>query len=182
MKNNASIGWLISGIAMILAGGGCGTWVFVFVLLGAIYAVVFPFAFGLPFDDLRLDHGQPLQAPGEVLQLESVPHTSINEQAVYTLSYGFEVDGGTVEDHARVLELDALSGASPGMALEVEYLPEDPQVSRPLGAKANPGGWAGIVGVPFLLLGLLGFVPVLLMLAVGGWLLRKALRISRMGK
>lgn len=169
-------GKLLTGGVLMLAGGGCGTWAAVFVMLGVIFTLVFPFAFGLPLDDLRLDRAEPLLADAEVVELVSVPHTSINEQAVYTLSYRFDADGELVEDHARVLEYDALSSASPGDALEVEYLADEPLVSRPVGAKANPGGWAGVVGLPFLLLGLLGLLPVALMLGGGLWLVFRALR------
>jgi hypothetical protein len=169
-------GKLLGGLAMLLAGGGCSTWVFVFLLLGCIYTVVFPIAFGLPFDDLRLDRADPVRADGEVLDLVAVPHTSIDEQSVYTLSYHFDVDGERVEDQSRVLEYDALSAASPGSPLEVEYLADAPTVSRPVGARANPGGWAGIIGLPFLLLGVLGLLPVVSVLVGGLWLVFRALR------
>lgn len=178
-QKKSGLGALIGGAALLLAGGGCGTWAAVMLLLGVIFAAVFPFAFGLPLDDLRLDRAATLQAPGEVSSLERVPSTTINEQAVYTLYYEFEVDGAATEDHCRVLELDALSQASPGAPLQVEYLPEDPSVSRPVDALSNPGGWAGVIGFPFILLGLVMLLAAAVVLALGGWLVRKAMKARR---
>ncbi len=167
---------LIGGLILLLTGGGCATWAFVFILLGVIYVVVFPIAFGMPFDDLRLDRGDPLRGSGEVVSLELVPSTSINGQSVYTLEYDFDAGGEPVHDDARVLGDHALAQAEPGDPLEIEYLGDDPSVSRPVGASANPGGWAGIVGFPFLLLGLLSVLPVALMLGFGIKLVVGALR------
>jgi len=175
-ERQSTSGKMFAGIGLVLVGGGCGTWTGVFVLLGVIFTVVFPLAFGLPFDDLRLDRGVTQQVDGEVLGLEWVPNTTINEQSVYTISYSFDAAGQPVQGDARVLEHDAVSNASAGSPLPVEYLEEDPAISRPVGSTANAGGWAGIVGLPFLLLGLLGCVPVALMLGLGIVLVLRAVR------
>jgi hypothetical protein len=178
-ERNPGIGSLVAGLFLLLAGGGCGTWVFVFGLLGLIFSLVFPLAFGTPMDDLRLDRGAPIEAPAEVLAVEIVPNTTVNNQAVYTLSYRFEAEGEAIEDQARVLEHDAVTQASPGESLAVEYLPEEPSVSRPVGSPANAGGWAGVIGYPFLLLAVLGAVPVGLIFLSGLWLTWRALRARR---
>jgi hypothetical protein len=174
-------GSIIGGATLLLCSSGCATWVFVLGLLGIIFTAVFPFAFGTPFDDLRLDRAELALADGEIEDLSLVPNTSINEQAVYTLRYRFDADGQPIVDEARVLEYDALSQASPGQALEVEYLPEDPTLSRPAGAKSNPGGWAGIIGLPMLGLALLGLLPLALILGLGVWLVRKGLMARAAG-
>ncbi len=174
-------GSIIGGAILLLGGSGCATWVFVLGLLGLIFSVVFPFAFGTPFEDWRMDRAEMTRADGEVVDLSIVPNTSINEQAVYTLSYRFDADGELIEDDARVLEYDALSRATPGGPLEVEYLAEEPSLSRPAGALSNPGGWAGIVGLPLLGVALLGLLPLAVLLGGGAWLVRRGLRAKARG-
>jgi hypothetical protein len=178
-ERDTGSGPLVGGVILLLAGGGCGTWVFVFGLLGLIFSLVFPLAFGTPFDDLRLDRGAPLETSAEVLAVEIVPNTTVNNQAVYTLSYRFEAEGEAIEDQARVLEHDAVTQASPGEALTVEFLPEEPSVSRPVGSPANAGGWGGVIGFPFLALAVLGALPVALIFLAGGWLVWRALKAPR---
>jgi hypothetical protein len=161
------LGRALAGVAALLVGGGCATWGGTFLLLGTIFVIVFPLVFGLPIDDLRLDRGEPFEVMARVYDVQLVPNTSIDGQAVYTVDYAFEAGEGEIYDQARVLGNDPVSRLEEGDELLVEVLPEDQLVSRPVGSPSWAGGWAGVIGLPFLALGLLVLLPALLLL-VGG--------------
>jgi hypothetical protein len=147
----------------------------IFGVLGLVFGIAFPAAFGTPWADMQLDRGSWM-ATGEVTAVSPNPALVVNSHPTVRIDYEFDASGATYVDHVLVVDVDPLAALQPGVWVDVDYLPDDPTVSRLHGAKAEVAGLAGAIGVGLaVVFGLSAVLPVL-MLAVGLLLLKIGLR------
>lgn len=153
--------------AIILAIGAMGLVASItFLILGLVFSTVFPAVFGLPFQDLDLNR-HALVCDGELTGVAPNPGLTVNGRPTVRLEYQYDVAGATRQGDIFVTDLDPLATLSAGSPVDVEYLPEEPDVSRILGSKRAIAGWAGFMGLGFGAFGLLFTGAQLLLLVLG---------------
>lgn len=169
---------LIVGIVTAVVGAtGLATGA-VFLLVGGVFGAVFPAVFGTPAHDMALDRrGAP--CAGELVAVETDTNLTVNNRPTVRLRYEYEPGGPTREGAILVKDTDPLAGLPVGSPLTVEFLPDDPGVSRIQGGKAEIAGWAGAFGIGFAGLGLLVTVGNILVLLVGAALIALGARKMR---
>jgi len=143
-----------------------------------VFSTVFPMVFGLPFQDLALDR-HALVCDGEVTAVSPNPSLTVNGRPTVHLDYRYDVAGAEWSGDMAVTDLDPLASLSPGAAVEVDYLPDDPDVSRIRGGRRAIAGWAGAFGMSFGAFGLLFTGAQLPLLALGVLLLWFGMRRRR---
>lgn len=160
---------LVVGIVTTVLGATGLLTAVVFLLVGGIFAVVFPLVFGTPVHDLQLNrHGVP--CTGELVAVETDTSMTVNNRPTVRLRYEYEPGGPTREGDILVVDTDPLAALPVGAPLTVEFLPEDPDVSRIQGGKAAVAGWAGAFGLGFGVFGLLATAGPLLLVLLGAGL------------
>lgn len=153
--------------AIILAVAATGLLASItFLILGLVFSTVFPAVFGLPFQDLQLNQ-HALVCDGVVTGVSPNPGLTVNNHPTVRLDYEYDVAGATRSGDIAVTDVDPLASLLPGATIDVEYLPDDPAVSRILGGKRAIAGWAGVFGLGFGAFGLLFTGAQLLLLVLG---------------
>jgi len=152
---------------------------FAILVVSGVFAAVFPAVFGTPFDDLALDRRAQV-CSGEMILVEEDSSLRVQTENTVRLGYRYDPGDGPREGESRVVASDGLAALAPGDTVDIEYLPDDPAVSRVRGSKAHIAGWGGAIGYGFGGMGLLVFVaaavPVglgMALMAVGLWLRRR---------
>ncbi len=169
---------LVSGVSLLLLGASGLLGALIFLLVGGIFSAVFPTVFGTPMEDMRLDD-DALAIPGELVAADPNPSMEFNGQPTVLLRYEYEVDDRPYEDSILVTADDPMARWTPGTALTVEILPDDPGVSRIQGGRAALAGWVGFMGLGFGALGLLATAVTLATVLAGIALLLVGIRRHR---
>ena len=137
-----------------------------FLLMGGIFAIVFPVVFGTPMDDLSLDR-RGVPCSGELIAVETDSALTVNGRPTVRLRYEYEPGGGTRDGEILVVDTDPLAALPLGSPLTVEFLPDDPDVSRIQGGKAAVAGVAGAIGLAFGGIGLIATLSTLVVTLLG---------------
>ncbi len=169
---------MVGGIILITVGATGLFTGLVFLLVGGVFSAVFPAVFGTPLDDLRLNSDAAVcdGVLDEVLPDQSL---QVNGQPTVRLRYSYDAGRGVEHGEIHVTASNPMADWTVGSSVAVEYLPEDPSVSRLQGGKANLAGWAGAIGIGFGVLGLLLTIPPLVLILAGVFLLIVARRRAR---
>ena len=166
---------LVFGSLLTCFGATAVMGALIFVLIGAIFCVVFPLVFGLPINDMRLDR-DALVCEGELLEVSPNPQMVIDNRPTVRLTYSYYPGEGSPEGDLLVTDDNPLAQLLPGAPLQVEFLPEDPLVSRIQGAKDCVAGWLSAMGLVFVAFGLLLLPLPALAAGIGTFLLMRGLR------
>jgi len=124
-----------------------------YLLFSGVFALVLPAVFGTPWDDLALDDRAQV-CPGELTVVAEDSSLRVNDENTVRIVYDYDPGDGPREGELRVLQSDPLAALAPGDAVAVEYLPDEPEVSRIQGGKIAISGWAGMMGYLFAAIGL----------------------------
>ena len=108
-------------------------------------------------DDIRLDSDSHAVAQGTVLGRSK---TSMQENKRYVYEYQFSFTTEDGQQHHGMCYKTA-SGPNQGHAVQIRYLPHNPQVSKIQGCRLSKFGWGGVFVVIFPLLGVIMTVFVL---------------------
>lgn len=178
VKKRKGIIPLVAGISLITLGASGLMTAVVFLVVGLVFSAVFPAVFGTPLDDLRLNSDA---AVCDGVLEDVIPNQSlqVNGQPTVKLEYSYDAGDGT--DHGDILVTagNPMAAWTVGSSVAVEYLPDDPSVSRIQGGKVNLAGWAGAFGFGFGVLGVLLMIPPLVLILAGIILLIVARRRAR---
>lgn len=110
----------------------------IFLVFGAILAL----AFGANADlksPFYFSSGDPV-VMGTLLARERT-NSSVNKKKIHDYHYRYAVGGQSYEGHSFAIN----DGANPGDAVEVQYAPADPGMSRLRGQRLAPFGWPVLV-------------------------------------
>jgi len=166
VKRGGSPAMMIVGIIVAVIGATSLCTAAVLLLVGGAFALVFPVIFGTPMQDIQLNkHGVPCS--GELVAVESNPSLTVNNRPTVRLRYEYDAAGLDRVGEILVTDTDPLAALPVGSSVTVEYLPDDPDVSRIQGGKAAVAGWAGAFGLGFGGIGLLATVGTLLLALFG---------------
>jgi len=141
----------------------------IFLLVGGSFSLIFPLVFGLPVNDLKLNQDAGTTT-GTIVEVEPTPELEVMSEPTVRLTYRYEVAGAAYEGDVQVRESHELTALGVDSSATVEYLPDDPGVSRLEGSKHAVAGWGGALGLGFGGAGLIATIcaamPVLLGVAV----------------
>jgi hypothetical protein len=138
----------------------------IWFLVGMVVAVAFLLT-GNPLHDYRLSQGCEV-AQGAVRKAVLKSKTRINGRNPWLIRYTFEAAGGQSRDGRSYTSREAVvRGLKPGSRIEVEYLADNPLISRAKGTRHSLfPGWLFVVPVFFIVTGGMVFL----------WGIGKALR------
>jgi hypothetical protein len=160
---------LVVGIVTTVIGATGLLTAVVFLLVGGVFGVVFPLVFGTPMHDLQLNR-RGVPCSGELIAVETDTSMAVNSRPTVRLRYLYEPGGPTREGDILVKDIDPLAALPVGSPLTVEFLPDDPDVSRIQGGKVAIAGWAGAFGLGFGVFGLLATAGNLVLVLLGAGL------------
>ena len=156
----------IVGLVVAVLGASSFLVAAIFLLIGGVFSVVFPAVFGTPMHDLQLDR-RGLPCTGELVAVETDTSLQVNGRPTVRLRYEYTLGDTNRDGAVLVVDTDPLAALPVGSKVTVEYLPDDPDVSRIQGGKAAVAGLAGAIGLFFGAFGLIATISTLVVSLAG---------------